>query len=73
MERLVDFVVRHHADDLPVPETLRRLIRHHLRHHHERLDDDATLLLLEWLGPTPYSAGDLSSLVGLPRPATCRP
>lgn len=64
--RLVDFVVRHHADDLPVPETLRRLIRHHLQHHHERLNDDATLLLVEWHGPTPYPAAELQSLVGLP-------
>lgn len=66
VERLVDFVIRHHADDLPVPETLRRLIRHHLAHHHERLDDDATLLLLEWLGPEPYPPAGLHSLVGLP-------
>lgn len=66
VDRLVDFVVRHHADDLPVPETLRRLIRHHLQHHHERLNDDATLLLVEWHGPTPYPAPDLHSLVGLP-------
>ena len=37
-----DFLIQHHADGLPVPETLRRLIRRHLAYHDGRLGDDAT-------------------------------
>jgi serine phosphatase RsbU (regulator of sigma subunit) len=48
LERFVDFIVRHNADDLPVPETLRRLVRSVLKHHDGRLQDDATVLLVEW-------------------------
>lgn len=50
-ERFVDFVIRHQADGLPVPETLRRLIRAVLEHHDSKLEDDATVLLCEWHGP----------------------
>ncbi|OLT31790.1 stage II sporulation protein E [Actinomadura sp. CNU-125] len=49
--RFVDFIIRHSADGLPVPETLRRLIHSILEHHEGRLDDDATVLVLEWHGP----------------------
>ncbi|WSA74425.1 serine/threonine-protein phosphatase [Streptomyces sp. NBC_01799] len=63
---LTDFLIRHHADDLPVPETLRRLIGHHLDHHHGRLNDDATVMLVEWHGPTPYRPSQLQALAGLP-------
>ncbi|MWA00639.1 SpoIIE family protein phosphatase [Actinomadura sp. LD22] len=48
--RFVDFIIRANAAGLPVPETLRRLIHSILRHHEGRLDDDATVLLLEWRG-----------------------
>lgn len=51
LDRFIDFIIRHDADGLPVPETLRRLIRHILTHHAGRLDDDATVLYLEWKGP----------------------
>ncbi|QFG27350.1 serine/threonine-protein phosphatase [Actinomadura sp. WMMB 499] len=54
--RFVDFIIRRSADGLPVPETLRRLIHGILKHHAGRLDDDATVLVLEWHGPNP--AGD---------------
>ncbi|MFG2894085.1 PP2C family protein-serine/threonine phosphatase [Streptomyces sp. NPDC048248] len=63
---LTDFLLRHHADGLPVPETLRRLIRHHLRYHNGRLNDDATVLLLEWSGPDPYRPARVEALTGLP-------
>ncbi|MFI5972175.1 PP2C family protein-serine/threonine phosphatase [Streptomyces sp. NPDC051452] len=53
LDRFVDFLVRHHADGLPVPETLRRLTRAVVDHHDGYLQDDATVLLCEWLGPTP--------------------
>ncbi|MFG2085326.1 MULTISPECIES: PP2C family protein-serine/threonine phosphatase [unclassified Spirillospora] len=60
LRRFVDFIIKHEADGLPVPETLRRLIRNILDHHAGRLDDDATVLLLEWHGPpeTPADAPD---------------
>jgi serine phosphatase RsbU (regulator of sigma subunit) len=48
LDRLVDFVIRRDADDLPAPETLRRLIRTILDHQHGHLQDDATVLLVEW-------------------------
>ncbi|MET8953284.1 PP2C family protein-serine/threonine phosphatase [Streptomyces sp. NPDC004393] len=71
LQRLTDFLIRHHTDDLPVPETLRRLIHHHLDYHHGRLNDDATIVLLEWHGPTPYRPEILETRVGLP-PSTFR-
>jgi hypothetical protein len=51
LEGFVDFIIRRNADGLPVPETLRRLIHSILDHHAGRLDDDATVLLMEWRGP----------------------
>lgn len=66
LDGFLDFLLRHHADDLPVPETLRRLIRSILDHHHGTLRDDATVLLLEWNGPTAYTPGQAEALVGLP-------
>ncbi|WP_255306227.1 PP2C family protein-serine/threonine phosphatase [Streptomyces sp. Wb2n-11] len=51
-DRFVDFVIRHQADGLPAPETLRRLVRAVLEHHDGRLNDDATVLLCEWHGDT---------------------
>ncbi|WP_435271432.1 PP2C family protein-serine/threonine phosphatase [Streptomyces sp. 1222.5] len=50
IERFTDFLIRHHADGLPVPETLRRLIHALLAYHEGRLQDDATVLLCEWIG-----------------------
>ncbi|MFJ4841303.1 PP2C family protein-serine/threonine phosphatase [Streptomyces sp. NPDC088746] len=70
LDGLTDFLIRHHADGLPVPETLRRLIGHHLAYHLGRLDDDATVMLLEWHGPTPYRPSQLQALTGLPRSIT---
>jgi hypothetical protein len=69
LERLTDFLIRHNADGLPLPETLRRLIHQHLDYHQGRLEDDATVLLLEWHGPHPYRPEDVESLVGLPENA----
>ena len=50
-ERLADFVVRASASGLDGPEVLRRLIMAVLDHQHGVLQDDATILLLEWTGP----------------------
>ncbi len=50
LARFIDFIIRHNAGGLGVPETLRRLTHSILRHHAGRLDDDATVLVLEWHG-----------------------
>ncbi|MGW0366728.1 PP2C family protein-serine/threonine phosphatase [Streptomyces sp. NPDC002990] len=50
LDRFVQFVIRHQAGALPVPETLRRLVRAVLDHHDGQLGDDATVLLCEWHG-----------------------
>ncbi|MFJ6581239.1 PP2C family protein-serine/threonine phosphatase [Streptomyces sp. NPDC091368] len=46
--RLADAVVRALTDDLPAPETLRRLVQQILVHQGRSLHDDATVLLAEW-------------------------
>ncbi|MET8331284.1 PP2C family protein-serine/threonine phosphatase [Streptomyces sp. NPDC005181] len=51
LDRFINFIIRHNADGMPVPETLRRLVRGILDHHGGRLQDDATVLFLEWHGP----------------------
>ena len=51
LARFTDFITRSHADDLPVPETLRMLMNAVLKHHDGRLKDDATVLFCEWQGP----------------------
>jgi serine phosphatase RsbU (regulator of sigma subunit) len=58
-ERLADFIVRQSASGHSPPEVLRRLIRAVLDHQHARLQDDATILLLEWnaAGRTAAPAG----------------
>ncbi|MDP3969314.1 MAG: PP2C family protein-serine/threonine phosphatase [Nocardioides sp.] len=50
-QRLVDLVVRNLATGLPAPETMRRVTHALLEHQAADLDDDATLLLVEWHGP----------------------
>ncbi|WP_256976218.1 PP2C family protein-serine/threonine phosphatase [Streptomyces sp. CS113] len=52
LTRFTDFIIRHHADGFPVPETLRRLMRAVLHHHDGRLNDDATVVCVEWHGPS---------------------
>jgi hypothetical protein len=49
--RLVELIKPRKAEGVPVPEKLRPLIHSILQHHEGRLDDDATVLLLEWRGP----------------------
>jgi hypothetical protein len=50
LDRLVDLVTRQEAARQPAPETLRRLINAVLEHQQGMLQDDATVLLLEWAG-----------------------
>ncbi|WP_324277219.1 PP2C family protein-serine/threonine phosphatase [Blastococcus brunescens] len=47
-ERLADFILRAAAAGDPAPETIRRLMRHVLVHQADQLQDDASIVLLEW-------------------------
>lgn len=51
-ERLIDLLTREESRAQPPPETLRRLIVAVLEHQQGMLQDDATLLMLEWAGNT---------------------
>ena len=53
LDRLIDFAVKAAADRLRPPETVRRLVHAILEHQDDRLQDDATVLLAEWLTPAP--------------------
>ncbi len=66
LARFLNFLIRQHAEGLPVPETLRRLIRAILDYHHGELRDDATVLLAEWNGPGAYSTEEVEARAGLP-------
>lgn len=68
LERFSDFLIRRHADGLPVPETLRRLIQAVMEHHEGHLDDDATILLCEWLGPRPERTREAAAHTGTADP-----
>jgi hypothetical protein len=48
LRRFTDFIIRREADGCSAPETLRRLVRTILDHQHARLQDDASVLLVEW-------------------------
>ncbi len=50
LERLADLVARESTAELPVPETMRRLMHAILAHQHGELQDDATTMLVEWQG-----------------------
>jgi serine/threonine protein phosphatase PrpC len=49
-QRLAELVTRNLAAGLPMPETMRRVVRALLEHQQAQLSDDATLLLIEWRG-----------------------
>ena len=53
LDRLIDFAVKAGADGLPAPDTTRRLVHAILDYQDDRLQDDATVLLAEWLSPAP--------------------
>ncbi|GAA2514543.1 PP2C family protein-serine/threonine phosphatase [Winogradskya humida] len=50
VDRLIDFATRAVADDLPAAETARRLVHAILEYQQDCLQDDATILLLQWQG-----------------------
>lgn len=66
LERFTDFLVLRHAEGLPVPETLRRLMQAVLDYHDGNLQDDATVLMCEWLGPALDNTEPAAVLTGLP-------
>ena len=57
VDRLVDFTVKAIADQLPLPETARRLVHAILDHQDDCLQDDATVLLARWSSPAPADSG----------------
>ena len=59
LDRLVDLLIREESGGQAPPETLRRLILAVLEHQQGELQDDATLLLLEW-------GGNPAALVAVP-------
>lgn len=46
--RLADFIIRAHQTGDAAPETLRRLMRHVLAHQADQLQDDASIVMVEW-------------------------
>ena len=48
-ERLAEFAAKEASSGLPTPESMRRLQQAVLRHQVGRLQDDATMLFVEWL------------------------
>ncbi len=54
-ERLADFVIQADSEGDRSPETLRRLMRHVLEHQAGQLQDDASIVVLEWRTGTPQS------------------
>jgi serine phosphatase RsbU (regulator of sigma subunit) len=50
--RLADFISAAAAAGDPAPETVRRLMRHVLHHRADQLQDDASIVILEWLTGT---------------------
>lgn len=76
LERFTDLLIRHHADGLSVPETLRRVVHAVLEYHGDRLQDDTTVLFCRWLGARPDPTEEAADLGGVPeagRPATAAP
>jgi Stage II sporulation protein E (SpoIIE) len=51
VDRLVDMVTRTSAAATPAPETMRRLLHAILEHQEGELQDDATIVMVEWRGP----------------------
>ncbi len=51
VDRLVDMVSRTSAAATPAPETMRRLLHAILDHQEGELQDDATIVVVEWRGP----------------------
>jgi Stage II sporulation protein E (SpoIIE) len=70
VDRLTDFAVKAIADQLPLPETTRRLVHAILDHQDERLQDDATVLLAQWRSPAPADSDTELVTGGIQEPMT---
>jgi hypothetical protein len=66
IDRLVAFATRAVADQLPPPETTRRLVHAILEHQNDQLQDDATLLIAEWGSPAPAHSDAEAPITGGP-------
>jgi serine phosphatase RsbU (regulator of sigma subunit) len=66
IDRLIEFAMRAVADQLPPPETTRRLVHAILRHQDDRLQDDATVLIAEWHSPAPPDSDAEAPITGQP-------
>lgn len=53
LDRLADYVIRHSNAGISAHETLRRLNHAIVEYQHERLSDDATIVLVEWMPDHP--------------------
>ncbi|NUP39704.1 MAG: serine/threonine-protein phosphatase [Streptomyces sp.] len=53
LERFTDYIIRSTAAGQSAPEALRLLIHAILEHRHNKLSDDATILMFEWQPPDP--------------------
>jgi hypothetical protein len=53
LDRFISVLTEYPADNLSVSETVRRFSHTFLDYHNGELQDDATVLLCEWLGPGP--------------------
>jgi serine phosphatase RsbU (regulator of sigma subunit) len=53
LDRLADFVIRHSNEGISAHETLRRLNHAIVEYQDERLSDDATIVLVEWMPDRP--------------------
>ena len=75
LARFTNFIMAHNAEGLPVPETLRRLIHSILNYQQGRLQDDATVLFLEWHGPrtSPRPRHSGGTPLGLRTPTAATP
>jgi serine phosphatase RsbU (regulator of sigma subunit) len=52
LDRLTDLVGQTVSDQLSAEEVVRQVGRAVVKHHNSRLEDDATLLLVQWTGPS---------------------
>jgi serine phosphatase RsbU (regulator of sigma subunit) len=57
VERLADLVGQHASDQLEVEEVVRRLARSVIDLHLGKPNDDATLVMVQWRGPTSSTVG----------------
>jgi hypothetical protein len=67
VDRLVDFLEREAATQQPTPEVLRRLVRAVMAHQGDVLQDDASVVLLQWHGGDPVTPrGRQAISIGVP-------